>query len=386
MGDGVYLLTTNPGLEDIVEIELREQLRSRVVSVYDDHDLDSIAVERKPWGMAGTVLVSPPGNVASSGAVRSGIEDALLRMRSVYHIVRHLRTVELAGNDLMAELLAAVEETAIETLSPDDTFRVSSKRSGTHPFRSVDIEREAGAVVQRRTGMSVDLEHYSVHVRVDLRDRLCTVGLQLTRDGLDRRWQWQYRPRVALRTVVAYGMLRLARLENMPGCILDPFCGSGTILLEAAAMFPQARIVGADKVLECVEGARENILAAGLDSRVSVEHADARDLVEEWPAGSVDAVVTNPPFGVRLGQKTDFEHLYDRFLRGVEHVLRPGGRAVFLGGKRRHYVSRVLARVRGLRMKHVRVIETGGVYPAVYVLERITDDPASRSEVSEADP
>ena len=383
MGDGVYLLTTNPGLEDIVEIELREQLRSGVVA---DYDIDSFAVVRKPWGFAGTLLVSTPGDVASSDAVRSEIEDALLRMRSVYHIVRHLRTVELAGNDLMAELLAAVEETAIETVSPDDTFRVSSKRSGSHSFRSVDIEREAGAVVQRQTGMSVDLEHFSVHVRVDLRDRLCTVGLQLTRDGLDRRWQWRYRPRVALRTVVAYGMLRLARLENMPGCILDPFCGSGTILLEAAAMFPQARIVGADKVLECVEGARENILAAGLDSRVSVEHADARDLVEEWPAGSVDAVVTNPPFGVRLGRKTDFEHLYDRFLRGVEHVLRPGGRAVFLGGKRRHYVSRVLARVHGLRMKHVRVIETGGVYPAVYVLERITGDPASGSGVSEAAP
>ncbi len=383
MGDGVYLLTTNPGLEDIVEIELRERLRARPDSGVD---VDAIAVEQKPWGLAGTLVASYLSNALSGGTLGSDLEDSLLEMQSVYHVVRHLRTAELRGDDLMAELLAAVEGTAIEPVSPNDTFRVSSKRSGTHPFHSVDIEREAGAVVQRQTGMSVDLEGYSVHVRVDLRDRVCTVGLQLTRDGLDRRWEWRYRPRVAQRTVVAYGMLRLARLGATPQCILDPFCGSGTILLEAAKMYPHARIVGGDKVIECVEGARENVRAAGLESRVSVEHADARDLVEQWPAASVDAVITNPPFGVRLGRKTDFEHLYHRFLRGVEHVLRPGGRAVFLGGKRRHYVVRVLGRLRGLRMKHVRVIETGGVYPAIYVLERITPDGANRSAISEEAP
>ena len=383
MGDGVYLLTTNPGLEDIVEIELRERLRFR----RDFRaDADAIAVERKPWGLAGALLASSPSDALSGGTHGADLEGSLLEMQSIYHVVRHLRTVELPGDDLMAELLAAVEETAVEPVSSNDTFRVSSKRSGTHPFRSVDIEREAGAVVQRQTGMSVDLEGYTVHVRVDLRDRVCTVGLQLTRDGLDQRWEWRYRPRVALRTVVAYGMLRLARLGVAPQCILDPFCGSGTILLEAAKMYPQARIAGSDKVVVCVEGARENVRAAGFDSRVSVVHADARDLAETWPAASVDAVITNPPFGVRLGKKTDFEHLYDRFLRGIEHVLRPGGRAVFLGGKRRHFVARVLARMRGLRMKHVRVIETGGVYPAVYVLERITPDPAGRSAVSEEGP
>lgn len=383
MGDGVYRLTTNPGLEDIVEMELRERLRLCCDFAVD---VDAIEIEQKPWGLAGTLLVSSPSDLRSSDTLRSDFEKTLFRMHSVYHVVRHLRTVELSGDDLLADLLVAVEETPFVWISPGDTFRVSSRRSGTHPFRSVDIEREAGAVVQRKTGMSVDLERYSVHVRVDLRDRVCTVGLQLTREGLDRRWQWRYRPRVALRTVVAYGMLRLARLGASPECILDPFCGSGTILLEAAAMYPRARIAGGDKVTECVEGSRENVRAAGLESRVAVEHADARDLVELWPAGSVDAVITNPPFGVRLGTQTDFERLYDRFLRGVEHVLRPGGRAVFLGGKRRHYVARVLGRLRGLRMKHVRVIETGGVYPAIYVLERITPGAEDRSAISEGAP
>lgn len=397
MDNVTYRLTTNPGLEDIVVQELSERL-SPVAP-----DMES---EMKPRGLAGVVLVYPFGRTRESGerdrargerayytigddlsspdtAARRRVESALMEMRSVFHVIRHLRSAHISRTDTLDEILELVGDTHFPEISSADTFRVTSKRSGSHGFHSPDIEREAGAVVNRLTGMKVDLEHFTVQVRVDLYDHICTVGLQLTRTGLDRRYSWEFRPRVALRTVVAYAMLRLARLQSSPRCVLDPFCGSGTVLLEAAAMYPDARLVGSDKVSECVEGARANTRAAGLADRIEVFEADARDLAERWDAGSVDAVICNPPFGVRLGLKTDFMQLYARFLRGVAHVLPPGGRAVFLGGKRRHHVAHIVQRIPELHLVHVRVIETGGVYPAIYVLERTNYENAFSAEASE---
>ncbi|MFW6368127.1 MAG: THUMP domain-containing protein [Spirochaetota bacterium] len=385
MENVTYRLTTNPGLEDIVAQELSERLSTVA---------PAMQIEMKPRGLAGVVLLypfgvsgpaiggdggdreydafgtTPSGSSTEDAEARRQVESALMGMRSVFHVIRHLRSERISRTDTLDEILEIVEETSFPEIRSEDTFRVTSKRSGSHGFRSTDIEREAGAVVNRMTGMKVDLEHFSVHVRVDLSDHVCTVGLQLTRVGLDRRYSWEFRPRVALRTVVAYAMLRLARLHSAPRVVLDPFCGSGTVLLEAAALYPEARLVGSDKVTECVEGARANIRAAWPAGRIEVFEADARDLAERWPAGSVDAVICNPPFGVRLGLKTDFMQLYTKFLRGVAHVLPAGGRAVFLGGKRRHHVGHIIQRIPELHLVHVRVIETGGVYPAIYVLER----------------
>ncbi len=351
-----YRLTTNPGLEDIVETELRERIEAIAPGA---------AIVVKPHGLAGVVQLDP-GNTD-----RSVLEAELWKLRSVFHVIRHLDTVALSAPEKLEELIAKVGETEFPGVTSADTFRVTSRRTGEHPFGSMDIEREAGAVVNRTTGMRVDLEDFSVHVRVDLADSVGTIGMQLTTEGLDRRYNWAFRPRVALRTTVAYAMLRLAHFSEPPRAVIDPFCGSGTVLLEAASLWPDAQIVGLDKVDECVEGATANVSTAGFSDRIEVRQADARDLGELYEAASFDAVICNPPFGVRLGQKTDFEHLYRRFLHGVEHVLAPGGRAVFLGGKRRHHVAHIISRIPGLRIVHVRVIETGGVYPAVYVLERI---------------
>lgn len=292
-------------------------------------------------------------------------------MRSIYHVNRFVRSGRISAADRLNEILRIVEQCEFPGITSEDRFRVTSKRTGTHPFRSTDIERESGSVVERTTGMSVDLERFTVHVRVDLYDRYCVVSVQRTAAGLDRRYQWDFRPRVALRTVVAYAMLRLARLPVHTGAILDPFCGSGTILLEAAACFPNARIAGCDKVSECAEGARANMRRNGAEARVEVFNCDARDLCDHFERASFDAVVCNPPFGVRLGLRTDFRRLYDRFLRGAATVIRPGGRIVFLGGKRRHHIAHLLHGIPELHMNHVRVIETGGVYPALYVLERV---------------
>jgi putative N6-adenine-specific DNA methylase/tRNA (guanine6-N2)-methyltransferase len=195
-----------------------------------------------------------------------------------------------------------------------------------------------------------------------------------------------YRPRVTLRTNIAYGLLRLADLPEGTGgtgpgtaaadgeprgpTVLDPFCGSGTILIEAASLRSDIRCLGADRDPEAVAGTRDNAAATGLGHRIEVREADARDLAETYPPASVDAVISNPPYGIRLGRRTNYTDLYRKFLQGCLTVLKPGGRLVILVGKRRAAFNRVIRELDDIRIVTVRVIEIGGVYPAIFVLRR----------------
>jgi tRNA G10 N-methylase Trm11 len=81
-------------------------------------------------------------------------------------------------------------------------------------------------------------------------------------------------------------LVNLVRLQARS--LLDPCCGTGSILLEAQSLGIQA--YGADQNKKMVGMARENLRYFGYDARV--EHADARTYQQ-----SVDVLVTNLPYG-----------------------------------------------------------------------------------------
>jgi putative N6-adenine-specific DNA methylase/tRNA (guanine6-N2)-methyltransferase len=100
-----------------------------------------------------------------------------------------------------------------------------------------------------------------------------------------------------------------------------------------------------------------------------VRVGDARFLRDQWPANSVDAIVTNPPYGGRIGRFWDFNDLYVRFLTDAHHILKPSGKIVMLVWKRGLF-RRVVDRFGLLHIRHVRIVETGGIYPGIFVLEK----------------
>ncbi len=329
-----------------------------------------VDITEKPFDLAGQLMLGVQYDTASVTVEQ--IVARLHGLKLAFHVIRHVCETLLPPSPGLADVCDAVSACRLPDCPAQHSFRVTSRRSGEHSFTSLDVEREAGSVVQKNTAMSVDLEQFTRHIRVDLIENRLLVGIQTTRRGLDKRFSWVFKPRVSLKTVVAQALLQLAcDGRSDVGHILDPFCGSGTILLEAAATFPDAEITGFDVFEQVASGAAANVAHAGLNDRIAVRQADARELRKQLPAASVDIIVTNPPFGVRLGARTDFKRLYHQFLSGAAHVLKPGGRLVFLGGRRRHHVVHILKEVRSLSLKHVRVIETGGIYPAIYVMTRL---------------
>ena len=330
-------------------------------------------------GPAGRALRRSGGQVAGEADCSAGELLAVAgRMRSIYHVLQELARFRLdepvAAADPLERIRRELREREIPQLREAASFRVSCNRGGRHPFGSLEVQREAGAILRDRYGTRVDLEGYQLEVRVDILESDCRLRLQLTRGGLDRRFRRIYQPRVTLKTPVAWALLRLARLEALPAAaprrLLDPFCGSGTIPIEAALLRPELEIMAGDRDPAAVEGTRRNAGGAGVGGRVEARLMDARDLGDLFPEGHFGAIVTDPPFGVRAGQSIDFADLYRKLVAGAHRVLAPNGRMALLVGRRRRAFTRAVFEHGGFSIRHARNVETSGIFPMLFVLER----------------
>ncbi len=333
------LLTADPGLEDVAASEAGEKGYAPLAT--------------RPHGYGGLLLVEGEGPAP------------LLSLRSVHHVAERLGEGVLPGRGL-EDALSALLPLDLPELAAGASFAVRVHRRGEHAFRSPELERALGARLVARYGAPVDLENPDLLLRVDLFQDRFFVSRQLTRRPLSRRYPKVYAPPAALKTTVAYGLLRLMGVRG-PGRLLDAFTGSGTIAIEAAQAFPDLEVMGLDKNPRAVEGARANAAAAGVTG-VRFFHGDARRL-EAFEDESLDYLTANPPYGRRLGRQENLRALYARFLAEAERVLRPGGRLGLLV-QRRGWIDPLLRKRPALRRRHVRVVELGGLFVGLFVLER----------------
>lgn len=106
--------------------------------------------------------------------------------------------------------------------------------------------------------------------------------------------------------------------------VLDPMCGLGTILLEAAKEWPDVFYVGADVSDSQLLGACDNLKAAGLEDKIELLQLSVLEL--PLPSESVDVIISDIPFGKKFKLAKDIK----RILQEMERVLHAGGTIVLL--------------------------------------------------------
>ncbi|MFA6553195.1 MAG: DNA methyltransferase [Patescibacteria group bacterium] len=138
-------------------------------------------------------------------------------------------------------------------------------------------------------------------------------------------------------------MINLAAIPH-DQYILDPFCGSGTILQEALAM-GYHRVAGSDISSKAVMDTKQNL--AWLASQrqlpqtdIVLDQADVRKLGSTITDGSVDAIITEPFLGPPLTPHTpiinilaiiqELESLYMDAFKTFSKILKPGGKIVIV--------------------------------------------------------
>eukprot|EP00929_Paragymnodinium_shiwhaense_P048140 TRINITY_DN24386_c0_g1_i2.p1 TRINITY_DN24386_c0_g1~~TRINITY_DN24386_c0_g1_i2.p1 ORF type:complete len:496 (-),score=64.63 TRINITY_DN24386_c0_g1_i2:269-1756(-) len=269
----------------------------------------------------------------------------------------------------------------ISTLEPradgsSPSFRASCTRSGTHAFRSDEIEREVGGALQEYFDIKADMKQFDVNIRIEIVGGWCILGTQCNAKDMSLRHKLEYLNRVTLKSNLAYIMLRAAGIQQ-GATVLDPFCGSGTVLLEAAEWL-NGRFtgIGFDTNRRAATGATANAKAEGYENCCTFHCLDARAMRKVCEDESVDAVVCNVPWGVQTGNFVDLESLYEVVLRVGWHVLKPGGRMVLLvlrGLQMMAILRRLAGRWQPLCFQ---VVRTTNNLPCIAVVEKIGQDTA----------
>lgn len=126
------------------------------------------------------------------------------------------------------------------------TFRVTSQRIGEHAFTSVQVQKYAGQALVEKYGRKVGLKSFDTNIACNVIGSKCYVGVQLTRESLHKRFERLFNHPATIKAPLAYGMLRIVEIKEEEN-LLDPFCGGGTILIEAAQTWNvKIKILGSD--------------------------------------------------------------------------------------------------------------------------------------------
>lgn len=177
-------------------------------------------------------------------------------------------------------------------------------------------------------------------------------------------------------------MIRCANIKKGDR-IADPFCGSGTLLLEALDVYDkQLSCIGLDVSKRSVIGSRKNADAEQCTiDMCQFVCADARSLRRHLPDQSVDAIVSNLPWGVMTGHKNvaDLQTMYEIFLRNAWYVLKANARIVMFV-LRGLQVTRIIRKLSGrYRLLNVNVIRTANNLPCIIVIEKLMTDEVRES-------
>jgi len=191
---------------------------------------------------------------------------------------------------------------------------------------SPDMARYLGGVVQRTSKREVDLADADQAVRVTMGEAayMGTVLHERVEGEFESR-HVKHRPHfspISLPPKLARCMVNLARVPP-GGTLLDPFCGTGGVLIEAAEM--GIGILGADADPDMVNGTIENLAAYGHSGDIQT-----RRIEDGLPQGvTCDAVVSDLPYG--RSSKVfggDVDDVAELAFRSVHEMLPVGGRFV----------------------------------------------------------
>lgn len=312
------------------------------------------------------------GGVYFEGDERDAMR-ANLELRTAVRVLRRVARFSATQSDELYEGAAAVDWKSF--LAPGATLLVAAQTRLSELDHSHFIEqRIKDAICDReleRSGArpSIDKENPDLRVHAHLFKDRCTLSVDTSGDSLHKRGWRRFQGQAPLSETLAAGLVLLSGWDRRSP-LVDPFCGSGTLLIEAALIaadrapglsrsrfgfqnFPghredlwqrmreeakqRARPLGKLPLLarearsEILEGARENFEAAGVAENVQLEQDSAQNYRPRsgWNAW----ILTNPPYGERVGDVRELSEVYRRFGERLRQEAQGYRLALFSGNR-----------------------------------------------------
>lgn len=303
----------------------------------------------KELRLLGAGNIQPGVRVVSFEGDKGFMYKANLSLRTALRVLKPIAEFEVRTEDEFYRKIYDLDWG--EYFGEEDSFAIDSTvHSETFTHSKYVTLKAKDAIVDKFRNLSgkrpdIDLQKPKVRINVRISDQLCTVSLDSSGDSLHKRGYRKETGEAPINEALAAGMLLHAKWEGLSD-FLDPMCGSGTILIEAAmialnipaninnagfgfknwkdwdpelyeviekAQLDRIRdfkyeIVGYDISGEAVAIAEENIVNANLSDFIKVFKADFFTS-EKYSKGHLH-MVFNPPYGERL--EIDIPEFYEK--------------------------------------------------------------------------
>ncbi|QFT57373.1 Ribosomal RNA large subunit methyltransferase L [Sulfitobacter sp. THAF37] len=228
-----------------------------------------------------------------------------------------------------------------EVLRPDVPVKVQVTCKASKIYHAGAATQRIETALRDSHGITVSAEADLV-IKVRIHDNAVTISLDSSGEALHKRGHKEAVGKAPLRENLAALFLRQCGYDGT-GPVLDPMCGSGTFVIEAAeiaaglnpgrsrafafeklASFdaahwadmraaapvqaPQARFQGSDRDAGAVRMSQANAQRAGVDAWTAFACHGAGEITP--PEGAPGLVIVNPPYGARIGNKKLLYPLY----------------------------------------------------------------------------
>lgn len=326
MENGQIFLVAVPGLERALEAEARSN------------------------GFAGVRMTQ--GGVVADGDLTEAARANVILRNAVRVLLRvaEFRAMHLAQLDKRSKKVPWAD-----WLQPGRPVRVEAvcRRSKIYVNKAA-VQRvsgglEAAGIPVSKGTIAPEARDKTISVKVRIDDDLCTISLDTTGEALHRRGHKEFVGKAPMRETMAAGFLAEMGFDGTQS-VVDPMCGSGTFVLEAAEMalglvpgrsrgfaFEQmtggadarqratrdsaaarggqggaqqaVRFFGFDRNDGAIRGAVANAARSGVSDVVQFERGAISDL--EPPDGVEPGIlIVNPPYGGRIGERKLLFGLY----------------------------------------------------------------------------
>ncbi len=271
-------------------------------------------------------------------------------LRTAIRVLKPIKTFKAKSADDVYAAVSAIDWS--EYLTPETTFAVDSVVFSPEfhhsKFVAYKVKDAIADQFRERTGKrpNVSVSNPDIQLHIHISDYDATLALDSSGESLHRRGYRQETVAAPLNEVLAAAIIMMTGWRGETD-FLDPFCGSGTLCVEAALiargiapgvfrksyafekwpdfdrdLFERVynddsqerdfdhHIYGRDNDPKAVGIARRNVRAAGLSKEITIDEADFRDTplaipssgdgVTDQEVATAPLIVTNPPYGERI--------------------------------------------------------------------------------------
>ncbi len=248
------------------------------------------------------------------------------------------------------------------------SFLVECEREGEHDFHSVDIAAEISKfILSKEKSMNTDFNNPDLIFYIYINGNKGYFGVDFSGMELAKRQYKIFNHPESLKGVTGYVLAREAGISKEK-VVLDPFMGSGVIVIEAGlyvAKYPvrfydkdkliftrydffkehketffdeidkeikkeETKIYGYDSHLRFLKATQKNAKLAGINKLLNLSKVDVEWLDTKFDKNIIDVIVSDPPRNSNRKDDKEMLKLYTEFFYQAEFVIKKKGKVVLL--------------------------------------------------------